>query len=61
MALIENLDKGDWREFLGSMFGYTLDVLQNDRHRSVGSAVDDLRAWLAQQLQFQHDALHAAL
>jgi len=47
MALIENLDRGDWREFLGSMFGYTLDVLQNDRYRSAGSAVDDLRAWLA--------------
>jgi len=47
MALIENLDKGNWREFLGSMFDYTLDVLKNDRFRSVGSSVDDLRAWLA--------------
>ncbi|MGH9832633.1 MAG: hypothetical protein ACRD9Y_06420 [Blastocatellia bacterium] len=47
MALIENLDKGDWREFLGSRFDYTLDVLKNDRFRSVGSAVDDLRSWLA--------------
>ncbi len=47
MALIENLEKDNWREFLGSMFDYTLDVLKNDRFRSVGSSVDDLRAWLA--------------
>lgn len=47
MAFIENLDRGDWRQFLGSMFGYTLDVMKNDRFRHVGSSVDDLRAWLA--------------
>ncbi len=46
MALIENLDKGDWRKFLESMFDYTLWVLKNDRFRFGGSAVDDLRAWL---------------
>lgn len=47
MALIENLDKDDWREFLVSMFDYTLYVLKNDRFCSAGSALDDLRAWLA--------------
>ncbi len=47
MALIENLDRGDWREFLGNLFPYTLDVLKNDRFRLGGSAMDDLRAWLA--------------
>ncbi|NOT62709.1 MAG: hypothetical protein HOP19_21080 [Acidobacteria bacterium] len=46
MALIENLDHDNWRDFLGSMFDYTLDVLKNDRFRSGGSAMDDLRAWL---------------
>ncbi|MGH9843011.1 MAG: hypothetical protein ACREEM_30095 [Blastocatellia bacterium] len=46
MALIENLDKRDWREFLGNLFGYTLDVMKNDRFRLGGSALDDLRAWL---------------
>lgn len=47
MSLIENLEKDNWEEFLRPMFAYTLDVLKNDRFRSVGSAVDDLRAGLA--------------
>ena len=47
MALIEHLEREGWEEFLGDMFRYTLDVLKNDRFRSVGSSVDDLRSWLA--------------
>ena len=47
MALIEHLERDGWEEFLGEMFRYTLDVLKNDRFRSVGSSVDDLRSWLA--------------
>ncbi len=35
MSLIENLDKDHWGKFLRPMFGYTLDVLKNDRFRSV--------------------------
>ena len=46
MALIENLERKDWREFLGDVFRYVLDVLQEDRHRPLGSSGDDLRAWL---------------
>jgi hypothetical protein len=47
MALIENLDHEDWRQFLGPMFEHTLYIMKNDRHRWAGSSVDDLRAWLA--------------
>lgn len=47
MALIENLERDNWQEFLRMTFDYTLDVLKNDRFRSVSSSVDDLRAWLA--------------
>ena len=47
MALIEHLEGDGWEEFLGDMFRYTLDVLKDDRFRSVGSSVDDLRSWLA--------------
>lgn len=47
MALIENLERSDWQEFFRQMFDYTLDVLKNDRFRSVSSSVDDLRSWLA--------------
>ncbi len=47
MALIEHLERDNWEEFLRSSFEYTLNVLKNDRFRSVGSAVDDLRSWLA--------------
>ena len=48
MALIENLDKGNWQEFLGGLFAHTLHTMKNDRFRSGGSAMDDLRAWLGQ-------------
>ena len=47
MALIEHLQRDGWEEFLRDIFEYTLDVLKNDRFRSVGSSVDDLRSWLA--------------
>jgi hypothetical protein len=47
MALIEHLESDNWKEFLRSSFEYALEVLKNDRFRSVGSAVDDLRSWLA--------------
>ena len=47
MALIEHLERDGWEEFLADMFRYALDVLKNDRFRSVGSSVDDLRSWLA--------------
>ena len=47
MALIEHLERDGWEEFLRDIFRYTLDVLKNDRIRSVGSSVDDLRSWLA--------------
>ena len=47
MALIEHLEHEGWEEFFRDMFRYTLDVMKNDRFRSVGSSVDDLRSWLA--------------
>lgn len=46
MALIENLERENWQEFLEDVFRYVLDVLKEDRHRSLGSSGDDLRAWL---------------
>jgi hypothetical protein len=46
MALIENLERNDWQDFFRGSFEYALYVLKNDRFRSVGSSVDDLRSWL---------------
>jgi hypothetical protein len=46
MALIENLERDDWEEFLRSSFRYALDVLKKDRYKPVGSSVDDLKSWL---------------
>lgn len=46
MALIENLERDGWEQFLRDSFRYTLEVLKEDRFRSVGSSVDDLRSWL---------------
>ena len=46
MALIENLERDNWKEFFSEMFGYALWVLRHDRFRHVGSSVDDLRSWL---------------
>lgn len=45
--MIENLEKNDWQDFFRMSFEYALYVLKNDRFRSVGSSVDDLRSWLA--------------
>lgn len=36
MALIENLERENWQEFLEDVFRYVLDVLKEDRHRSLG-------------------------
>ena len=46
MALIENLEQDNWQELLRMFFIATLDILKTDPYSSVGSAVDDLRAWL---------------
>ena len=46
MALIENLERNNWREFFSGMFEYTLWTLRHDRFRHVGSSVADLRSWL---------------
>lgn len=46
MALIEHLEQDNWEEFLRDSFEYVLDILRNDRFRSVGSSADDLRSWL---------------
>ncbi len=46
MSLIEYLEREDCEEVLRSRFQYALEVLKNDRFRTVGSAVDDLRGWL---------------
>jgi len=47
MALIEYLESDDWQAILRRTFEYTLEVLKEDRFRSVSSSVDDLRGWLA--------------
>ncbi|MCP4549545.1 MAG: hypothetical protein GY835_24070 [bacterium] len=47
MALIEYLEREDWEEFFRGTFGYTLELLKTDRFRLAGSAVDDLKSWLA--------------
>ena len=46
MSFIEHLEGEGWQAFLQRTFDYTLQVLETDRFRQVGSAVDDLRAWL---------------
>ncbi|MDE0628598.1 MAG: hypothetical protein OXH99_19555 [Bryobacterales bacterium] len=47
MALIEHLERDNWKEFFSETFGYVLWTLRHDRFRHVGSAADDLRSWLA--------------
>ena len=47
MALIEHLESDDWQATLRRNFDYALEVLKEDRFRSVSSSVDDLRSWLA--------------
>lgn len=46
MALIENLERDDWKQFFSEMFRYALWTLRHDRFGRVGSSVDDLRSWL---------------
>lgn len=46
MSLIEHLEGPGWQEFLARTFAATLDVLETDPYRLVGSSMDDLRAWL---------------
>lgn len=46
MSLIEHLETDDWKEILRRNFEYALEVLKNDRFRTVSSSVDDLRSWL---------------
>ena len=46
MALIENLEREGWEEFLRNCFRYALEVLKEDRFRPIGSSADDLRSWL---------------
>jgi hypothetical protein len=47
MALIENLERDGWEDFFRNSFRYSLEVLKEDRFRTVGSSVDDLKSWLA--------------
>ncbi|MCP4397969.1 MAG: hypothetical protein GY801_11825 [bacterium] len=47
MSLIEHLDTPNWESTLRGTFEYALEVLRTDRFRHVGSAVDDMRAWLS--------------
>ena len=46
MALIEYLEKGDWRGFLQPLFPYILKRMKQGDYDYGGSATDDLRAWL---------------
>ena len=47
MSLIEHLDRENWKDFLRGTFEYSLELLKNDRSRYAGSAVDDMKSWLA--------------
>jgi hypothetical protein len=47
VSLIEHLESDHLQEILRRNFEYALDVLKNDRFRTVSSSVDDLRSWLA--------------
>lgn len=47
MSLIEHLHRDDWQDVLRRTFEYSLEVLKEDRFRRVGSAVDDMKSWLA--------------
>ncbi len=47
MSLIEHLDKENWQDFLRGTFEYSLELLKTDRFRYAGSAVDDMKGWLA--------------
>lgn len=47
MALIENLERDNWRSFLKSCFEQAVELLATDRFRWAGSSIDDLKSWLA--------------
>ncbi|MCP3997210.1 MAG: hypothetical protein GY722_19450 [bacterium] len=47
MSLIEHLDREGWEDFLRGTFEYSLKLLKTDRFRYAGSAVDDMKSWLA--------------
>ncbi|KYC37849.1 hypothetical protein WA1_04905 [Scytonema hofmannii PCC 7110] len=46
MALIEYLERGDWRGVLRRSFEGAITLLQTDRFRPTSSAVDDVKSWL---------------
>lgn len=46
MALIEYLERDDWREVLRRSFEGAITLLQTDRFRRTSSAIDDIRSWL---------------
>ncbi len=47
MSLIEHLNREGWEDFLRGTFEYSLELLKTDRFRYAGSAVDDMKGWLA--------------
>ncbi|WP_414623846.1 hypothetical protein [Calothrix sp. CCY 0018] len=47
MALIEYLERDDWREALRRNFEGAIALLQTDRFGRCSSAVDDMKSWLA--------------
>lgn len=46
MALIEHLERDNWKDFFCETFAYVLWTLRHDRFCHVGSAASDLRSWL---------------
>ena len=62
MALIEYLERDDWREALRRSFEGAITLLQRDRFRMTSSAIDDVRSWLTSgsvtgvQLQLDRNA-----
>ena len=47
MALIENLERDNWRSHLESYFEQAVELLASDRFRWAGSSIDDLKNWLS--------------
>jgi hypothetical protein len=46
MALIEYLERDNWREVLRRSFEGAIALLQTDRFRQTSSGIDDIRSWL---------------
>ncbi|MEA5574102.1 hypothetical protein [Calothrix sp. UHCC 0171] len=46
MALIEYLDRDDWRDAMRRSFEGAIALLQRDRWKMTSSAIDDMRSWL---------------